>query len=170
LTCGGPTTRSSEPCGLRQCNSRPATSTHSALDLDIYAWLAQRLHRIPKGKPQTITWQALKSQFGPDYDRLRKFREKFVLALKGPTPLSVCQQPDPFVRLPSRRAAIHVHGNHDRLRVVGIRLDGVDRHHFPHIRHQGRRPCWSVSSLICSPDCRTAAACSSITRTSRSRS
>ena len=82
LTCGGPTTRSSEPCGLRQCNSRPATSTHSALDLDIYAWLAQRLHRVPKGKPQTITWQALKSQFGPDYDRLRKFREKFVPALK----------------------------------------------------------------------------------------
>ena len=59
-----------------------AALAHSALDLDIYAWLAQRLHRIPKGKPQTITWQALKSQFGPDYDRLRKFREKFVPALK----------------------------------------------------------------------------------------
>src|SRR4051794_12407094 len=55
---------------------------HSALDLDIYAWLAQRLHRVPKRKPQTITWQALKSQFGPDYARLRKFREKFVPAIK----------------------------------------------------------------------------------------
>jgi hypothetical protein len=60
-----------------------AALAHSALDLDIYAWLAQRLHRIPEGKPQTITWQALKSQFGPDYDRLRKFREKFVPALKA---------------------------------------------------------------------------------------
>jgi hypothetical protein len=59
-----------------------AALAHSALDLDIYAWLAQRLHRVPKGKPQTITWQALKAQFGPDYDRLRKFREKFVPALK----------------------------------------------------------------------------------------
>jgi hypothetical protein len=59
-----------------------AALAHSALDLDVYAWLAQRLHRIPEGKPQTITWQALKSQFGPDYDRLRKFREKFVPALK----------------------------------------------------------------------------------------
>ena len=59
-----------------------AALAHSALDLDIYAWLAQRLHRIPKGKPQTITWQALKSQFGPDYDRLRDFRRKFVPALK----------------------------------------------------------------------------------------
>jgi hypothetical protein len=55
---------------------------HSALDLDIYAWLAQRLHRVPKRKPQTITWQALKSQFGPDYARLIDFRRKFVLALK----------------------------------------------------------------------------------------
>jgi hypothetical protein len=59
-----------------------AALAHSALDLDVYSWLAQRLHRIPKGKPQTITWQALKAQFGPDYDRLRDFRRKFVLALK----------------------------------------------------------------------------------------
>jgi hypothetical protein len=59
-----------------------AALAHSALDLDVYTWLAQRLHRVPKGKPQTITWQALKAQFGPNYDRLRKFREKFVLALK----------------------------------------------------------------------------------------
>src|SRR3954449_8662064 len=35
-----------------------AALAHSALDLDIYAWLAQRLHRVPKRKPQTITWQA----------------------------------------------------------------------------------------------------------------
>lgn len=54
----------------------------SALELDMYVWLAQRLYRIDSGKPQTITWQTLKSQFGPDYNRLRKFREKFVLALK----------------------------------------------------------------------------------------
>jgi len=59
-----------------------AALAHSALDLDIYAWLAQRLHRVPKGKPQTITWGALKTQFGPDYDRTRDFRRKFVLALK----------------------------------------------------------------------------------------
>jgi hypothetical protein len=59
-----------------------AALAHSALDLDIYAWLAQRLHRIDPDKPQTITWQALKTQFGPDYDRLRDFRRKFVPALK----------------------------------------------------------------------------------------
>jgi hypothetical protein len=60
-----------------------AALAHSAIDLDIYTWLAQRLHRIPKAKLQTITWPALKAQFGPDYDRLRKFREKFMPALKA---------------------------------------------------------------------------------------
>jgi hypothetical protein len=55
---------------------------HSALDLDIYAWLAQRLHRIPERESHTITWQALKAQFGPDYDRARDFRRRFLLALK----------------------------------------------------------------------------------------
>jgi hypothetical protein len=59
-----------------------AALAHSALDLDVYSWLAQRLHRITKGKPQTITWSALKVQFGPDYDRLRDFRRKFVHVLR----------------------------------------------------------------------------------------
>jgi hypothetical protein len=60
-----------------------ATLAGSALALDVYVWLAQRLHRIPKGGSQTITWLALKAQFGPDYDRLIDFRRKFVLALKA---------------------------------------------------------------------------------------
>lgn len=60
-----------------------ATLAGSALALDVYVWLAQRLHRIDANKPQTISWQALKSQFGPDYDRLRKFREKFAPVLKA---------------------------------------------------------------------------------------
>jgi hypothetical protein len=37
---------------------------HSALALDIYCWLAQRLHRIPADKPQLISWSALYDQFG----------------------------------------------------------------------------------------------------------
>jgi hypothetical protein len=59
-----------------------AALAHSALDLDIYAWLAQRLHRIPEGKPQTITWPALKAQFGVGYAELRRFRRSFKEALK----------------------------------------------------------------------------------------
>jgi hypothetical protein len=59
-----------------------AALAHSALDLDIYTWLAQRLHRVPQGKPQTITWQALKSQFGAGYAELRIFRRRFKEALR----------------------------------------------------------------------------------------
>jgi hypothetical protein len=59
-----------------------AALAHSALVLDINAWLAQRLHRVPKGKPQTITWQALRAQFGAGYAELRIFRRRFKGALK----------------------------------------------------------------------------------------
>ena len=55
--------------------------SHSAMALDLYAWLAQRLHRIPKPHRQFIPWPVVKEQFGGDYERLRKFREKFLLAL-----------------------------------------------------------------------------------------
>ena len=54
-----------------------AALAHSALALDVYAWLAQRLHRIDPGKPQFVTWAALKEQFGPGYSRLRAFRADF---------------------------------------------------------------------------------------------
>jgi len=59
-----------------------AALSHSAMALDMYAWLAQRLHRIPKPHRQFIPWPAVKDQFGADYDRLRKFREKFMEALR----------------------------------------------------------------------------------------
>ena len=56
--------------------------SHSAMALDLYAWLAQRLHRIPKPHRQFIPWPALQEQFGPGFGRLRKFREKFLEALR----------------------------------------------------------------------------------------
>lgn len=56
---------------------------HSAMALDIYAWLAQRLHRIAPGSPVTIGWPTLQRQFGEGFSRLRKFREKFLIALKA---------------------------------------------------------------------------------------
>jgi len=61
-----------------------AALSHSSLALDIYSWLAQRLHRIPTERPQTISWISLHAQFGQGYnpDRLDKFRQKFRVALK----------------------------------------------------------------------------------------
>jgi hypothetical protein len=54
-----------------------AALSHSAMALDIYAWLAQRLHRVRPGKPAFIPWAALRDQFGWHYNRIRKFREVF---------------------------------------------------------------------------------------------
>jgi hypothetical protein len=58
-----------------------AALAHSALALDIYCWLAQRLHRIPLGKPQFITWVALYDQFGQGYKHIRFFRRDFLKLL-----------------------------------------------------------------------------------------
>ena len=55
--------------------------SHSALALDLYAWLAQRLHRIPESRPQFIPWAAIKDQFGPDFGRMDNFKRKFRAAL-----------------------------------------------------------------------------------------
>jgi hypothetical protein len=54
---------------------------NSAMALDVYTWLAQRLHRIPDNKPQFIAWSALYDQFGLGFNRLRDFRRKFIEAL-----------------------------------------------------------------------------------------
>ena len=55
---------------------------HSAMGIDIYSWLAQRLHRIPENRPQLVPWVCLYAQFGQGYDRIRKFREVFIHTLR----------------------------------------------------------------------------------------
>jgi len=59
-----------------------AALAHSALAIDLYCWLAQRLHRVTPTKPVFITWAALKQQFGPDYGRMDKFKAVFRVALR----------------------------------------------------------------------------------------
>jgi hypothetical protein len=54
-----------------------AALAHTAMGLDIYAWLAQRLHRVDPQKPQFVSWKALKDQFGWHYERMRAFRSVF---------------------------------------------------------------------------------------------
>jgi hypothetical protein len=53
----------------------------SAVALDIYCWLAQRLHRVPEGKPQFVPWTALHEQFGQGYAQIRQFRAFFLRQL-----------------------------------------------------------------------------------------
>jgi hypothetical protein len=58
-----------------------AALAHSALGLDLYAWLAQRLHRVEPRRPAFIPWAALKEQFGWHYGRMDKFKSVFRPAL-----------------------------------------------------------------------------------------
>jgi Plasmid encoded RepA protein len=54
-----------------------AALAHSALGIDLYCWLAQRLHRVNPSRPAFISWAALKQQFGPDYARMIDFKRFF---------------------------------------------------------------------------------------------
>jgi len=56
---------------------------HSSLALDMYTWLAQRMHRIPANRPQFIPWTGLYDQFGQGYARIRDFRRNFRKALRN---------------------------------------------------------------------------------------
>jgi hypothetical protein len=55
--------------------------SHNVMSLDIYVWLAQRLHRINREKAQFITWAAIKEQFGSQYRRMCDFKADFRRAL-----------------------------------------------------------------------------------------
>ena len=54
----------------------------SAMALDVYAWLAQRLHRIDWGQRVFVPWPALQAQFGWHYARLPEFRRVFRQTLR----------------------------------------------------------------------------------------
>lgn len=57
----------------------------SALALDVYAWLAQRLHRI-EGRPIILYWASLREQFGQEYrgkDPDKDFKKEFLPALRA---------------------------------------------------------------------------------------
>ena len=59
-----------------------AALAHSAMALDIYAWLAQRLWRISANGPDKVTWVNLHQQFGQNYKLIRQFRSVFLKTLK----------------------------------------------------------------------------------------
>ena len=54
----------------------------NAMALDVYAWLAQRLHRIEWGKRVFLPWPALQNQFGWHYDRMDNFKRVFRQTLR----------------------------------------------------------------------------------------
>lgn len=50
-----------------------------SMSLDIYVWLAWRLHTLAKATP--ISWSAIHAQFGTGFRELRHFRPRFTEAL-----------------------------------------------------------------------------------------
>jgi hypothetical protein len=48
---------------------------NNSMALDVYAWLAYRLHSLERPRP--ISWAALKGQFGTGYNRMDHFRNNF---------------------------------------------------------------------------------------------
>jgi hypothetical protein len=61
---------------------------HRSMALDIYVWLAYRLHQL--SKPTAITWKALHDQFGGGYQHVRQFKAKF----KEPLALALAAYPE----------------------------------------------------------------------------
>lgn len=55
---------------------------HSALALDVYAWLAHRLRRIRKPGYTKLSWRNLKEQFGQEYATSKNFKHEFRDALR----------------------------------------------------------------------------------------
>lgn len=55
----------------------------SALAIDVYSWLAHRLHRI-ESRPVLVHWKALRAQFGQEYqgkDADKDFKKQFLKVL-----------------------------------------------------------------------------------------
>lgn len=68
-----------------------------SMAIDIYVWLAYRLHRIERAVP--VPWPALYQQFGVGYRQPRQFRAKF----KEPLALALAAYPE-------ARATLDEHG------------------------------------------------------------
>ena len=58
---------------------------NSAFALDVYSWLAHRLCRVNDRKGVTLSWAALKGQFGQEYADTKNFKRKFLGALQKAT-------------------------------------------------------------------------------------
>ena len=54
--------------------------SNNSMALDVYAWLAYRLHSLVKSTP--ISWVSLKKQFGSGFGRIDNFRASFCASLR----------------------------------------------------------------------------------------
>ena len=74
------------PLPLREAAIKKVSRRSMAID--IYVWLAYRLHTL--SRPTPVSWKALHEQFGAGFNRLRAFREKF----REPLALALAAYPE----------------------------------------------------------------------------
>jgi len=67
--------------------------SNNSMAIDIYVWLAYRLHSL--SRPTPLTWRALKTQFGTGFQQMNNFRSKFLPNLR----LAMAVYPDARVDL-----------------------------------------------------------------------
>jgi hypothetical protein len=76
---------------------------NSALALDTYTWLAHRLPRIKKAGGITLTWHALKGQFGQEYRSEKDFKRELWAAVQKAAAVY------PAARLDKVRGGLHLY-------------------------------------------------------------
>ena len=54
----------------------------SALAIDLYTWLAHRLHRVRTPTGEKVSWENLRGQFGQEYANPKDFKKKIRIALR----------------------------------------------------------------------------------------
>lgn len=72
-----------------------------SMSLDIYVWLAWRLHRLTKAT--TISWPALHAQFGTGFKAVRQFKPRFTEALEA----ALAAYPEARVDLGDKAITLH---------------------------------------------------------------
>jgi hypothetical protein len=68
---------------------------NNSVAIDIYIWLAYRLHSLPEKGTTLVRWPALMAQFGSSYVRLRDFKRRF----KDPLQLALAVYPNAQVEI-----------------------------------------------------------------------
>lgn len=74
---------------------------NNSTSIDIYIWLAYRLHSL--NKTTVVTWPAIFDQFGAGYARLRDFRKRFIDSLQ----LALAVYPDARIDIESFGLTLH---------------------------------------------------------------
>lgn len=72
-----------------------------SMSLDIYVWLAWRLHSLPKAT--TISWPGLYAQFGTGFKAVRQFKPRFTDALQA----ALAAYPEAHVSVDDKAIVLH---------------------------------------------------------------